>query len=76
MKLMKTLAGLAAVGAITSVKSALAAVDDGIQPAAWTTSSGGPLPGTAVVVSVPAGAVLAVGTNSLTGGTTPTITVT
>lgn len=59
-----------------SVKSALAAVDDGIQAAAWTTASGGPLPGTAVVVSVPAGAVLAVGTNSLTGGTTPTVTVT
>lgn len=55
-----------------TVKTAVAAVDDGYPAAAWATS-GGALPGTGVVITVPGGLSIAVGDNSLTGGTDPEV---
>ena len=56
-----------------AVKSALVALDDGYTASAWTTS-GGALPGAAVTIGAPVG-LLQVGTNGLTGGTTPAVTL-
>src|SRR5262249_48144372 len=52
-------------GTAANVKTALVALDDGFTAADWATS-GGALPGTDVVVTMPGGT-LEVGTNSLTG---------
>lgn len=57
-----------------NVKTALGAADDGIAASAWN-ATGGPLP-TAVVITIPAGVKLTVGTNALTGGTSPTVVLT
>lgn len=57
-----------------AVKTALVALDDGFVAADWATT-GGPFPSAAVVITMPGG-VLEVGTNSLTGGSTPTVTIT
>lgn len=57
-----------------AAKTALAAIDDGHAASEWTVT-GGALPGTPLVVTPPVGVVLDVGTVSLTGGTTPTVTV-
>jgi hypothetical protein len=57
-----------------AVKTAVVAVDDGHDAADWG-SSGGPLPGTAVVLTVPAGVSVAPGDNNLTGGTSPEVVV-
>lgn len=56
-------------------KTALAALDDGFTASQWTTS-GGPLPGTPIVITPPVGVSLGNITNNLTGGTTPTATIT
>lgn len=56
------------------VKNALAAIDDGFGPSDFS-ATGGALPGTGVVLTYPPG-VLAVGTNSLTGGSSPTVVLT
>ena len=53
----------------------LGATDDGYTTAQWTVT-GGALPGTPLVITPPVGAVLTIGTNSLTGGTTPTVVLT
>lgn len=58
-----------------AVKTAIGAVDDGVLEAAWTTS-GGTLPAGVVNIIPPAGSTVALGTNSLTGGTTPTVVLT
>lgn len=57
-----------------NVKTALVALDDGFSASDWSTS-GGALPGTAVVIGAPPG-LLQVGTNSLSGGTAPAVTLT
>ena len=56
------------------VKSALAAIDDGLAAALWG-ATGGALPGAAVTVTPPVDVVVTLGVNSLTGGTTPTVVV-
>lgn len=53
------------------VKTALVALDDGFDASDWTVT-GGTLPGGTVTIRPPFGT-LSVGTNSLTGGTTPTV---
>lgn len=55
-----------------AVVTAVGNVDDGRPTSAWS-ATGGPLPGTPVVINVPGGAHLAVGDNGLTGGTTPEV---
>jgi len=59
----------------TAAKTALVAVDDGLV-ASDITVTGGALPGTPLVITLPVGVTLAKGTNSLTGGTSPDFTVT
>lgn len=61
-------------GTAAAVKTALGNVDDGRPTSSWGTS-GGPLPGANIVITIPAGAVVAVGDNNLIGGTTPTVHV-
>lgn len=56
-----------------NVKTALAAVDDGYDAGAWTTSGGSNLPGGTITIVPPLGVVVEIGTNSLTGGTSPTL---
>lgn len=57
-----------------AVKTALVAIDDGHTAAEFTTG-GGALPGTPVTVATTFDATLVLGTNSLTGGTSPTVVV-
>lgn len=66
----KTTAAIAHNASAAAVRSALAALDDGYEAAAWSTS-GGALP-TAVTIGTPPGT-LTVGTASLTGGTSPAV---
>ena len=55
-----------------NVKTALVAVDDDYTAADWTVT-GTDLPGGTVTIVPPAGVVVTVGDNNLTGGTTPTV---
>lgn len=54
------------------VKTAVVAIDDGYAVGDWTIT-GSDLPTGPVVIIPPLGAVVAVGTNGLTGGSTPTV---
>lgn len=59
--------------AASAVKSALVAIDDGYDASDWTVT-GGALPA-AVVITPPEGVTVAVGTNGLTGGTSPAASI-
>lgn len=58
-----------------NVKTALVAIDDDYTAADWTVT-GGTLPGGTVTIVPPAGVVVTVGDNNLTGGTSPTVVLT
>lgn len=67
----KTTAAIQYNATAANILSAVAALDDGFAASAFS-ATGGPLPTTPAVLRIPGGS-LAVGTNSLTGGTSPTV---
>lgn len=58
-----------------AVKAALAALDDGFAAAEWTVTATAALPAGTVTIIPPQGVSVDEGTNTLTGGTTPTVVV-
>lgn len=68
-------AEISATSTAAAAKTALVALDDGYTASDFTVT-GGPLPGTALVIATDFDADLELGTNALTGGTAPAATLT